>query len=224
MILYVNGDSHSAGAEAINTFCFAEDDPKYPHLYRRPHPDNLEVSYGKKLALALNMGFATDAESAASNDRILRTSREFLSKNGSKSFAVIGWTTPEREEWLHDGIYYQVNASGHDMVPVELEEKYKKYVANCTNEHYNQKLEEWDEKIYDFHIELKDHNIPHLFFNTFNRYPNKYDWNDYFVKDVYFNWLKDNGYKTKHVNSWHFGADGHTAWAKHLISYLQKQL
>ena len=50
MILYVNGDSHSAGAEAVNPYCFAIDDPLYWGLGRRPHPDNERVSYGCQLA------------------------------------------------------------------------------------------------------------------------------------------------------------------------------
>jgi len=41
MILYVNGDSHTAGAEAVNSHAFADDDPAYKHLGRLPHPDNL---------------------------------------------------------------------------------------------------------------------------------------------------------------------------------------
>ena len=44
MILYVNGDSHTAGAEAVNPYAFAEDDPNLTHLGRLPHPDNLAVS------------------------------------------------------------------------------------------------------------------------------------------------------------------------------------
>jgi len=54
LIVYVNGDSHSAGAEAVNTFCFADDDPRYRELGRRPHPDNLAVSYGQILANKFN--------------------------------------------------------------------------------------------------------------------------------------------------------------------------
>ena len=218
MILYVNGDSHAAGAEAVNTFCFAEDDPNYTHLYKRPHPDNLEVCYGKVLARALNTGFATDAESSSSNDRILRTSKEFLSSRPG-SIALIGWSTPEREEWLHNENYYQITASGTDSVPEELEDRYKSYVSECTNEHYHQKLHEWSEKIYNFHVELVEQKIKHLFFGFMNDYNLSGDW---WIDDVYFSWLKQNGYKTRTVDSFHFGKDGHTGWAKKLIPHLQK--
>ena len=80
MILYVNGDSHTAGAEAVNAYAFAEDDPKLYYLGRLPHPENLQVTWGKLLSLALNAGFQCDAESASSNARILRTTRAWIAK------------------------------------------------------------------------------------------------------------------------------------------------
>jgi hypothetical protein len=44
MILYVNGDSHTAAAEAVNPHAFAEDDSALFYLGRAPHPENLAVS------------------------------------------------------------------------------------------------------------------------------------------------------------------------------------
>ena len=78
MILYVNGDSHSAGAEAVNPHAFAEDDSKYFYMGRAPHPENLSVSWGKVLSNILKASFHCDAESASSNSRILRTTRNWL--------------------------------------------------------------------------------------------------------------------------------------------------
>ena len=224
MILYVNGDSHSAGAEAVNSFCFAEDDPQYVAQGRRPHPDNLEVSFGKHLTKILNCGFALDAESGASNDRILRTTKRFLEEHSKQDiFVLIGWTTPEREEWLHEGEYYQVNASGIDIVPSALQEKYKQFVADCTPEYYKLRLDFWQQTIYNLHLMLEEQGIKHLFFNTFNQFENL-DWNGCFVEEVYFDFLKEKGFKTKNPDSYHFGADAHRAWAGHLIKYIQKLL
>jgi hypothetical protein len=67
MILYVNGDSHTAAAEAVNQHAFAEDDGQYFYMGRAPHPNNLAVSWGKLLSLSLQVGFKCDAESASSN-------------------------------------------------------------------------------------------------------------------------------------------------------------
>ena len=80
MILYVNGDSHSAGAEAVNDYCFAEEDSNYQHLGKTHHPDNLKASYGQVLANNIGYELTCDAESGASNTRILRTTYSYLEK------------------------------------------------------------------------------------------------------------------------------------------------
>ena len=48
-MIYINGDSHSAGAEIINDYCFAEDDRRYTALGKRPHPENIPYTFGYKL-------------------------------------------------------------------------------------------------------------------------------------------------------------------------------
>ena len=80
MILYVNGDSHTAAAEAANLHAFAEDDKEYFYLGRAPHPDNLAISWGKVLSRTLNAGFNCGAESASSNSRIIRSTQDWLMK------------------------------------------------------------------------------------------------------------------------------------------------
>ena len=132
MILYVNGDSHTAAAEAVNPHAFAEDDPELNYLGRLPHPENLAVSWGKKLADTLKAGFKCDAESAASNARIMRTTREWIQEypmNVADCLMIIQWSTWERQEWLIDGTYYQINASGIDEVPDSYRDQYKKFVS-----------------------------------------------------------------------------------------------
>ena len=93
MLVYINGDSHSAGAEAVNPHCFAEDDYLYRGLGRRPHPDNLQVSYGCHLANMLGAVLHCDAESASSNSRIIRTTGQYLKNNPKPDLVVIGWST-----------------------------------------------------------------------------------------------------------------------------------
>ena len=132
MILYVNGDSHTAAAEAVNPHAFAEDDPLYWGLGRQPHPDNLRASYGCELANHLGAILVCNAESAASNARIMRTTRKWLLDNPTAyrdMLMVIQWSTWERQEWLIDGEYFQVNASGIDVVPESHQQQYKEYIA-----------------------------------------------------------------------------------------------
>ena len=250
MILYVNGDSHSAGAEAVNTYAFANDDPLYWALGRQPHPDNLRASYGCELANLMGAILECDAESAASNDRVFRTTWNHLqgiqnTPVARPDYVVIGWTTWEREEWLHEGTYYQVTASGTDSVPAELLHRYKEWVVDQNYLTRERKLLGWHERIWKFHKRLEAKNIPHIFFNTYSDFsnirsrkittdaikviPDEYDWGLNYVYPydsnlTYYNWCIQKGFKTVNPNSYHFGADAHRAWAEFLMQYYVQML
>lgn len=226
MILYVNGDSHSAGAEAVVPYCFAEDDYLYRGLGRRPHPDNERASYGCLIANHLNAILHCDAESASSNSRIIRTTRDYLQEY-TPDIIIIGWSTWEREEWLLNDTYWQVNAGGisHDW-PNEIKERYKKYVVSINWQHCEQKAHD---EIYAFHQELKNQNIKHLFFNCYSDFVNQpmLDWDDCYVEPydpdmTYWKWLTNNGFKSN--ASYHFRADAHEKWAEFLLPHLTRLL
>lgn len=224
MILYVNGDSHSAGAEAVNSYAFAEDDPAYKTLKRLPHPDNLTVSYGYQLAKYLNFDLYCDAESASSNDRVIRTTKEYL-KSNTPNLIIIGWSTWEREEWFCENQYWQVNAGGVGSDwPNSIKAKYRDWVHNLN---LKEKQESAHEKIWNFHLELKD--IPHIFFNTFSSFDGStaYNWQNYYINPydkeyTFYHWLAKQGFKTVSSDSYHYGADAHKAWAKFLLTRLSK--
>jgi len=229
MILYVNGCSHTAAAEAVVPDAFAEDDGKNG-TDRRPHPLNLAASWCTHLARNLGRTLVCDAESASSNDRIIRTTREWISANPTQLqnvFMVIQWTTWEREEWLHNGTWYQVNASGTDWVPTELHLRYKEYVANHD---YRAKTQEWYKKIWDLHVEFLDRKVIHLFYNgwsTFSDIPNKRDFGKNYIgpysRDLSYNSvLVNNGFEWVSPNSYHFDAKGHCFWAKYVLQYINE--
>ena len=207
-MIYVNGDSHSAGAELINGYCFAADDRRYIAWGSRAHPEAIPHTYGYKIAQALNQSFFLEAESASSNARILRTTQKTISetKDKSKLFVIIGWTTWEREEWEYLDGYLQVTASGTDSVPESMEEEYKEWVVKQTPEEFERKRQLWIQKIDQFSKELDDQNIKHLFFHT----------------NEYTQYLNEQGYQA--VNGgYHFGIDAHTAWYKYLLPKVQEQ-
>lgn len=230
MILYVNGDSHTAAAEAVNPCAFAGDDPRLGYASRLPHPDNLEVSWGKQLATALKTGFYCGAESAASNTRILRTTRDWLKDNENQDkLVVIQWSTWEREEWLIDGIYYQVNASGIDIVPDAYQLKYKEYIALLN---WQQKAQQAHQEIWEFHQELLNQKIPHIFFNgnhdftKFNaRINDRKDWGANYIGPydptmTFEAVIRSAGIETVTPKSYHFGPDGHNVWFRYLLNYI----
>ena len=227
MILYVNGDSHSAGAEIVRTFAFAEDDPQYAHLKRRPHPECLKNSYGHWLSRRLDAHLICDAESGASNSRILRTTKEFLTNriHWDDILVVIGWSTWEREEWLHKGEYYQVNSSGKDSIPAELQERYKKWLLTDNS---NENI--WHDRIHELHMDLYKKGIKHLFFNSYSYFNAKLDtvdWHNCYIhpytpSETYWNFLKTKGFITRN-NGLHYGRSAHRSWANRLTNGLKSR-
>ena len=230
MILYVNGDSHAAAAEAVNCHAFAEDDHRYFYMGRVPHPDNLAVSWGKRLSDVIKTTYKCDAESAGSNTRILRTTRQWLKDTDlstTEVLVVIQWSTWEREEWSHNGTYYQVNSSGIDQVPDELKEQYKNFVVGVD---WKQVTNQAHQTIWNFHLELTALGVKHVFLNGNNHFGNiqpehRRYWGNSYIGPydpslTYDQWLKNNGFQTVAPDSWHFGQEAHTAWGRYVLQYM----
>ena len=229
MILYVNGDSHTAAAEAVNVHAFAEDDGQYFYMGRAPHPDNLQVSWGKLLSLALQAGFKCDAESASSNSRIIRTTREWLNSYNHKHecLVIIQWSTWEREEWYdpESKQYIQVNASGQDMVPQAMQEKYRQYVMGVD---WQAKTQEAHDQIWAFHKELQDQEIRHIFFNgntDFSKIKDQKVWDMCYVAPyeptmTFDAIVRKQGIETVAPNSYHFGKDAHSFFNRFMLQYI----
>lgn len=229
MKLYVNGDSHSAGAEAVNAHAFAEDDAQYFYLGRAPHPDNAAVAWPTVLARTLKAVLHNDSESASSNQRILRTAQQWLGANQRwlpETVMIIQWSTWERQEWLIDGTYYQINASGQDHVPATHQERYREYIASvdwhtCTTG--------WHDEIWAWHLELEQLGVRHIFFNGNSdfsaiRSKQRRSWDTSYIAPydpglTYNAWCKSHGFQTVTPKSWHFGQDAHAGWAHHVLQY-----
>lgn len=229
MKLYINGDSHTAAAEAVNPHAFAEDDSQYFYLGRAPHPANAAVSWPKVLSQLLKAVLHNDSESASSNRRIMRTTRDWMRLNERwlpETVIIISWSTWEREEWLIDGTYYQLTASGIDDVPHSHQDRYRQYIADID---WMRCSQAWHQEIWDFHQQLLNHRVRHVFFNGnthFGNIPilNRQDWGANYVQpyqadQTYDQWLKNHGYLTVSPNSWHFGKDAHAAWAQNMLQY-----
>jgi hypothetical protein len=230
MILYVNGDSHTAAAEAVNPHAFAMDDGDLFYMGRAPHPANLAVSWGKTLAGTLKATFKCDAEAASSNRRIMRTTQEWLANTGydpREIFMIIQWSTWEREEWLIDDVHYQINASGIDHVPASHQEQYKQFVANVD---WNLCTRSWHDEIWQLHLDLLSRGIRHVFFNGNNHFAtipesDRKDWGHHYIgpydpAQTYDQWLKSHGHQTVAPDSWHFGRAAHAAWARFMLQYV----
>jgi hypothetical protein len=227
MILYVNGDSHSAAAEAVTPHAFAEDDGRLFYMGRSPHPENLAVSWGKLLSISLSAGFYCGAESASSNARILRTSRDYINNltGHEDHLIIIQWSTWEREEWLHNDVYYQVGSSGLDDVPRRLKDRYQRFVINTD---WQSKTEQAHKEIWEFHNELQDKGIKHIFFNGNNDFSiikKQLNWGNNYIgpydpTKTYNAVIRGARIETVAPNSWHFGRDGHSFFHRFMLQYI----
>ena len=228
MMVYVNGDSHTAAAEAVNQHAFAEDDEDLGYLGRLPHPANLAVSWGRVLADLLKATFKCDAESASSNARILRTARAWATAHPARRdhLMIIQWSTWERTEWHIDDHLYQINASGLDHVPESHQDQYRQWIADLD---WPAVTEHWHEQIWQWHLELQQQCVPHVFFNgntDFGSIPadQRQDWGSaylapYDADGTYTEWLIRHGHHTVSPRSWHFGHTAHAAWARCVLQY-----
>lgn len=202
-MIYINGDSHSYG--------YGLDSNK---------------RFGNLVAEHFDQKCINQSLIGASNDYILRTSRRYLQKF-RPNLVIIGWSTWEREEWEHQGQYYNVNSSGYNSLPVELQDRYKIWIADQNETSLQIKSDHWHREIWQWHCELKQKNISHVFFNCmynfFNAQPQ--DWNRCYIEPYqndysYYWYLKKRGYQTDEC--YHYRADGHACWAEFLIKYIKE--
>jgi hypothetical protein len=203
MIVF-NGDSHTVGVNNTTLDRFS----------------NL-------VAAAFDVDVVNIAKVGASNARILRTTQEYLADN-AVDLIVIGWSTWEREEWKYQNSYYDVNSSGHDVLPSALLDRYKAWVINQTPDSLTAKSQKWHEDIYKFHLELEQKKIKHLFFNCMYNFFNPsvvYNWHDQYIgpydnNSSYYWHLKNQGIQ---ADKWyHFDSAGHKVWADLLINHINQ--
>lgn len=228
MILYVNGDSHAAAAEAVVPHSWACDDQQYHDLGRKPHPDNQAVSYGVCLSRWLDCSVYVDAQAGCSNTRIIRTTQQWINDNywqRHQCFLLLQWSTWERQEWWHQGQDYQVNASGLDTVPEVLQQRYRQFVVDIDWQKCQQHAHK---EIWEFHCQLKQQGIRHLMFNGnsyFEGIDTQQDWGTSYIgpydgTKTFDFVLKNNGFETVSPKSWHFGEAAHCFWSQYLLKYI----
>jgi hypothetical protein len=198
MLLYANGDSHTAPWSYVNII-------------------------GEELASK----FVNQAQGGCSNAGIIRRTRNYL-KHTTPDLVIIGWSTWEREEWKYKDQYYNVNSSGYDRLPDELQKQYKQWVTRQTEKTLNKKSKYWHTEIYKLHQILERELIPHVFFNCMYNFFNArshYPWNNCYIgpydNDLsYYHWLKAQGATAD--EGYHYKTDGHQMWAKRVINYIKE--
>jgi len=214
MMLYVNGDSNSAGAEM----------------------KNVNDCYANQLAQLLNATIVNNSYSGASNDRILRTTYKYL-ENNIPDLLVIGWTSSEREDWFIQNEYKSVNSFHVNTLDLERMPEWKEWSENkagwLSNDYSYEKqlVKFWNSKIFNFHLELNYCKIPHFFFNaiySFNVFGPVYEypWGNAFYQPYNKNsamirWASAQGYEEITPGKSHFEKEAHSKWANVIYKHIK---
>ena len=229
MKIFFNGDSNTQGSELY----YARQDA---------YPYKLAALFGAEIV-------ANPALGGASNDRIIRTTEEYLRKwEETKDYPdliVIGWSEPNRTDWFVDGKYESLYSE--DFPPVQShkidDERAKYFSRDWRHASIEYVMAQYHhEKIFNLHQHLDYLKIPHLFFNAVNSFNTlinwheplagklhnykffKHEWNDCFWKPYdevgsFLEWGKENGHEKTQYH--HLKEPAHEEFAKVLYDYIK---
>lgn len=88
MILYINGDEHSAAAEAAVPYVNAEENFDLWWMGDAPNPENVKVSFGNVLAHVLKARLTIEAKRNQTNEQIIQATKKFFGANASREQCV----------------------------------------------------------------------------------------------------------------------------------------
>lgn len=203
-MILCNGDSNTIGAEL----------------------DDHESRFADIVANYFHLGIKNIAVSANSNAAITRSTISYLEKHPRPTFILIGWTTWEREEWQHQGEWYQVNFGGPPLIK-EWHSRWRHWIDSLPPDNMQIRSREWHSKIHEFHSWLQDQAIPHLFFNCYMpltiESSQHLDWHDCYIdpydaEGTYYKWCVNRGCRP--TQGMHLKGDGHAQWAQRLIQHI----
>jgi len=188
-------------------------------------PTNMAVVFGDLLAQPLRCW----SKNGASNHWIQTHIEYFLADKNllEHSFLFVGWTSWEREEW--PWLYHNISVcGGPDFgVPEPMKPRYQQWKQTLTNQYMQQCQQHWHDRIHQVHMALRQANVAHLFWTTYDNFhaiADKKDWHDNFYRPYDINgcmsgWFKQQGLLSVPGDAFHWGAQAHRAWATELASY-----
>ena len=120
MILYINGDGHSAAAMASTDFVTAEDDVDLWYMGRAPHPVNLRRSYGTYIASVLKARLLVEADANNTNQAVIDQTKKFIENNlvNEQILVIVGMPVYDKLEFDEFGAYLKQQNIKHILYPV----------------------------------------------------------------------------------------------------------
>lgn len=191
-------------------------------------PDNMVVQF----ANLVDQSFRCWAKNGASNYWIDSHIEYFLSDTSwpNDTCLFVGWTSFEREEW--PWLYSNISVcGGPDFgIPEPMKARYNQWKETLTDDYMQACIDLWHERIFQVHEQLRDSNIPHLFWTTYNNFKSvqdQRDWHGSFYKpyDVdgcMVKWFDANDIKAIDSDPFHYDPSAHQAWATELAGYAKE--
>ena len=234
MLLLSNGGSHAAGAEIeylLQGTCY-------------------EKAYPKYTAELLGWDYENIADSGASQERIVRTTIDWIGRNYKKYknteiFVVIMWTVPSRIEFYDDKLdqYMQI-VPNNDVVYKQqfTNTQYLYYKSYVAIQNRQAQMIKWYNNIILMQSYLTSLKINYLFLNATEALTTatasnskqflhlaaqinykKYPW-AHMQENSYFNVLKNLGFKSPlHApTGGHLGEDAHKYYGEYLAKYIKE--
>jgi hypothetical protein len=234
MLLLANGCSHTAGAEIEYEW-----------------QDNCyEKAYPKFCADTLGWDYKNLAVSGASQERIIRTTIDWVGKNyksykNTDIYVVIMWSGPSRTEFYSENIrnYLQMLPNNDEIYKKQFTKvEYLYYKSYITLQNRQAQLVKWYNNIILLQSYLVTFKIKYLFLNAseplrhannnlvhlasqinYKNYPWAFEHNN-----SYLNLLLNRGFKMpehiKRQNSTHLGGDAHKYYGTMLAKYIKETL
>jgi hypothetical protein len=142
----------------------------------------------------------------------------------------IGWTSTEREEW--PWLYSNISVcGGPDFgIPAPMKARYEQWKSILTDEYMQQCIQFWHDRIYQIHLRLRDLNIAHLFWTTYDNFKSIshcQDWHGNFYKPYDQDGCMSKFFETNNIlandgDPFHYGAQAQFAWATELSNYAHR--
>jgi hypothetical protein len=224
MRYFAMGDSNMIG---VNT------DPK--HRNYGPSADN----FFNIVAKHFDFKFDCFAKNGASNEHIIRITEQWINNtdcDNKEKFVFIGWSTWERQEYLIDNQYYDIDGwlinNAHNLPP-ELEVHMNQLNQKIKSDpnFMDELSQDWAKRIHAFAKSLEERGIGYFFWNAYMKllppidldnfqFDHRYlmPYTDCF--NQYFYLKKVRNYNPFPEDPYHFDSDGHRLWAEFLIQYI----
>lgn len=240
-ILYVNGCSHSCGAEISYVGSMRE-------------PNDIKKSWGGYISRHYNLTHHNDAISGASNYGIYSNTVHSILKlleiySPDEIIVIIGWSSFDRHEYIYENTLYRFVPSCDQLPhfkkwPSQVQTAFKNFILST--EHYNDSMNKFSLIYFNTATFLKSLGIKYQFFNAIqhvcvptvnllhevNRNIPTYNIFDLIKNDqnylspfdhdmTYFNYLKKYFDCFYEGRNHHFLEDAQQHWAKILIEKIE---